>query len=500
MVFFKRLLASTSLQKNQLATRLIGACVAVFFFIRVFWLETMPIITNDSLAYLDMEKNTGIFGGLRQLIEVRALKTIGYPLFLKLVEAFDFILPHDFLTNVALMQHLIWYVIILWAIASIGVWAIPVMMVMSAPFFVWSTNTILTEPLTIALASTLLLSSIELSRLLTKKNVPYFRVKWSAMVFLMTVSFVWIILVKFFYITTGLLVLAPVVAVFLHYGSRVKEFKLALIGASVVLAVGGSIVGLQSYYNYDRYNKFTPVSAQGRVLYWGVWTSAFILRNENRLIPEMAAYYDEKGLYAHINEATAECKDDFVCESQILDVQSEQLAQMAGISLPQERTRAFLMALLGGEKNELHYTRTRFLTKDRTNKYLGPEWIMDAFSQKKGPQSLIDKYNHGEVPTVIAGFSPWPVFDGYVSSAQFSIIFCYFFVCLWLLIKRRFRGSFHLFAGVTAHVCVCIAFSWFLTDIWRYLQTWWVLVTLTMAYFISLNMKVQLKNSDDINY
>ncbi|MGE0632487.1 MAG: hypothetical protein AB7O96_08775 [Pseudobdellovibrionaceae bacterium] len=469
------------------------AAIGVFFGIRMFWIDTVPILTNDSVSYLHMAKNDELFSSLRTLLEIRTLKTVGYGLFLKLIDSLGFLLPYDFLGNVVLVQHLIWLAIILWAIALIGFWVIPVMMVMSAPFFVWSTNTILTEPLTVALVCILFLSSVQFSNLLTAKKLPKYNFQWFFLVFLIGLSFVWLILVKFFYLATGLIVLAPAVTVFLSKTRSRERIKMSLVGASIALVLGATVVGLQSYYNYDRYGKFTPVSAQGRVLFWGIWTSVFNLRTHAFKNPKIIENYTGKNLYDYITNANLECRKNFDCENKILDLESQKLVEVSGLKLDEARIRSFLMALIGGEKNELHAMRQSFLTQDRARKNQGDYWLVDASTVKTGTAATLEKFNESQMPNVIYGFSQWPVFDGFVTAAQGLISFCYFFGCLWLLGKRKFNGWFFALSGLVAQVVVCFAFAWFLTDIWRYLQTWWILACLSMAYFISANLKLEFK-------
>ena len=114
---------------------------------RLLAVNLIPVITNDSVGYLsqaqDLFSDGLVRGGYRQ---------VGYPLFLASTDIVGTVLRLEPVLMTAAIQRLLLSIGIAYSVWLFRWWAIPVVVVATAPDIVAYTNLILTEALMVPLA------------------------------------------------------------------------------------------------------------------------------------------------------------------------------------------------------------------------------------------------------------------------------------------------------------------------------------------------------------
>ena len=379
---------------RRFATILLLTAVGVFF----LGVDTLPIVTNDSLRYLDHSRALTEAGWVED-----GYRQIGYPATLAL---------DRWLASVAGVEPLLFTVVIQRALLAgalayaIWLWrwySLPVVVLVLTPEFLVLPNFVLTEGLAVPLSLLLAVLASHYYRALDQDDlsgeVPR-KAFWLAVA--VSVLAMVLLAVRFPLAVYGWLPLLCAAMAYRRYGSRSRPV-IVVLAFFLVAAVGFSFAA--SAENNDDFDVFFPTTNGGGAEYWGAWRLTFGLHPENQDRPELQEYWDEGSphpLIARIGAAYPSYSD----QARALEEATVDLLETSGTTRSRERIFSILGSLRGGRHNDLeNYTNTALRSGIRD---LDEIIYRNTFAIENGPEAFAERYNDGRLPEVLWTSSVFP--------------------------------------------------------------------------------------------
>jgi hypothetical protein len=371
------------------------AAAVIAMVVAVAWLSvnTFPVATNDSIAYLTHA--TGLRdGGLVQ----QGYRQVGYPAFAALARGFGAFIGADPLLWVAVIQRAVLAISLAYLIWLWRWWSTPVVVLIGLPTFVVSSNFLLTEsigvPLALLLAGALTHSVRLLSdsptgggQVAVARNVhgPLFRV---LVVGVAVLAFL-LITTRFTYAVLGIAPLAVVYAARQAGDADALRFSMASF-LVFGLASAAFALGL-SFENRAEYGEFSPSTQTTRTEYWSAWEIVFTLHPENAEDEDLAEFYDSGSPYGFIHQVDA--IDSVAEQRELFRTRVSELLAAAEMSRSDEQRAAFVGALRGGRLDDLANLVRRVESAGRDE--VGSVAHRNRMSWNEGPDAFENRFNRG---------------------------------------------------------------------------------------------------------
>jgi hypothetical protein len=426
-----------------------------------FWaINTFPIVTNDSLEYLDHSRQPGTYGmvfiGYRQ---------IGYPAILLVGRILAGLVGVEPLLFSVLLQRLL----LLGALAyAIWLWrwrAAPLVVLVITPTFLVYPNFVLTEGMTVPL-SILLACLVSHHFRLAESTKPDHspedhRIALALAILACTVVFI-LISIRFPLAVFGMVPVAMLGSAWFRNRQSRKSYGTVLL---VFVLAGGTFGGLLSLENEREFGIFAPGTHDMPSQYWGAWHVTFGLHPENRAEPSLAEFWDTGRPHPRIGLVQG-TNPDYKAQAAAHAADIDEMLELAGLDHNRERFFSFLGALRGGRTDDL-------------NSYMGAAISADArsvdramhrslFAIRRGGEWFADQYNDGQLPQAVITSPVFPKFPSPNFHVMLAIMLPAALVGVFVLslYKRRFWMGLAYLVPV---LVLAAALGWILLDVVRFL-------------------------------
>jgi len=408
--------------RARLAVRL---GLTVFVLARLTMVDVAPTVSNDSLGYLKRAIERTPIERPSVIIRPPGYKTSGYPIYLAGLDTVHGWLgggdaPIDRLTLIAVVHRVTLAVGLVWLAWWAGLWALPVLWVLTNRIVQAQLNILITEGLTVPAAVLYTLAVVWLWQRAARPGSARDPRAWAALL-LVAATLAGLVLSRL----NLLAMAAPLLAVAVRlrvsaqrrdaepverqdakpprrqepppgsarekvpdtfspdtfsrsrlgglaawrFGvvfNRLRLTWLAIPVAVLCLATAGYALAL-CVHNHATHGRFTPFMGKGRVLWWGTHKHVFDVHRDNTQKPELDWAW-RRGKAANPSVITHEVEAEhgqtnYDVVDPILIGYSHRLLDDAGVSLNLERGRAFVHAVAGGELTELTGMRNRLLAR-----------------------------------------------------------------------------------------------------------------------------------------
>lgn len=434
--------------------------LVVAFFLGV---NTFPIVTNDSLTYLDHSHDlTGegwVQGGYRQM---------GYPLVLSVERLVSGVVGTESLLFSVVVQRLLLFGGLIYAI-SLWRWkAFPLVVVLLTPELLVYPNFILTEGLTVPLS--LILACVTAHYFMEAEVAPSATVNSGARrvdrMFLLAglgCGFVLVMILARFPLAVFGVVPMGISAHSLVTKSSSRKHVTGVTLALIALA--GSFSVFAALENQEEFGVFFPTTNGANAEYWGAWRLTFGLHPENQAAEDLADYYDDGSPHPLIARLVEEYPD-YSEREDAFDVEIENLLRISGTSLARERLFSFLGALRGGRHNDLStYSKTSLRSTSRT---LDEAILRNTYGMENGVRAFAERYNDGRLPEAVITSPAFPILPSPGLQGVLSVAVPASLIGLSALaaLKRRYLvGAMFLLPALV----MSAAMGWLLLDNVRFL-------------------------------
>ncbi|MGH8916029.1 MAG: hypothetical protein ACRDZM_16145, partial [Acidimicrobiia bacterium] len=270
----------------------------VYLVIGLFALSTLlsvsifPVITNDSLTYIDYADSLGTHGlvhaGYRQF---------GYPLFIALGGVGSSILGVEPLLTIAILQRLLLATGLGYAIWLWRWWSAPVVVLVLSAETIAYTNLLLTEGLSLPLALLIGCATAHFFKLRAGQSLdssPRLAMTLAVVVAALALA---LSSIRFPFAVFGI---CPLLVLIGARGTTIARRASIVFG--VYLALSISLVGLVSAENFTEYGDFSPSTRGARTEYWAAWSVVFKLEPGNGSDPRLSEYWDDGTPYGFVRE------------------------------------------------------------------------------------------------------------------------------------------------------------------------------------------------------
>ncbi len=346
-------------------------------------MNTFPVITNDSLAYLGHSSDSSAFGSVNA-----GYRQLGYPVSLTLFRAVADALTIEALLFTSMAQRAI---LLAGVVLSLVMWrwasAAFLVFILSASALAFP-DYILTEGLSVPLAILLAVVFLGFAAKRTQWEGSRRWRLWAAggaVVFLA----MWRFALRFPFGIFGLL---PMGVALMSWKSTFRKPALGLLAVYVVAA--GSLTLAMSMENADEYGVFFPTVRGERSAYWATWSQVFA-DAENRDNPNLAGFFDDGDPYRFIAEVDNSGLP-YVEQIAVYRAAIEDLLAAADISPRWSQAESFLWSLRGGRLDDLANITDAIAASTRHN--VDSVIHSNGFSRREGIEAFSDRYNNGQQP------------------------------------------------------------------------------------------------------
>jgi hypothetical protein len=356
--------------------------VLVVTVVSVLSLDTFPVLTNDTLLYLDYSRSLDSFGWV-----TGGYRQFGYPLFLALARgAADVVGVEPLLATAIIQRALLLGACVLawtqWRWWSLGFIAL----VVTSETLVYS-NLLLTEGLALPLAALVVFPTIYCLRAFRdgsyeEKKMPV--LAWTIVVALIALA---LFSLRFVFVVFGAVPLGLLVA---SWGTSMRR-RVALVFAGFVLC-GATITLAMSVENQNEYGVFTPSAYGATTRYYYAWMTVFRVHPENQSNPALAEFYNEGRLRDFIMSVW---EDDTTHEEKwaLYDQRTQAMLEAAGLSVMGSRLSSMMWSLAGGRIDDIGSSLARIIPARRD----GLEEVMyfNGYFDERGAEAFESRYNEG---------------------------------------------------------------------------------------------------------
>ncbi|MGF1616821.1 MAG: hypothetical protein ACFCU2_03310, partial [Acidimicrobiia bacterium] len=373
----------------------------VVYFLAV---NTHPIITNDSLEYLDHSRDPGAFG-----VVFKGYKQIGYPIALMVERWVAGLVGVESLLFSAIVQRLILagalgYAVWLWR------WkATPLVLLVLTPGFLIYPNFILTEGLSVPLS--LLLACLVghffhlTATKASHKTDPVTRSKAPVTVAALA-TFVVFALITFRF-PLAVFGLVPVIILATAIRSGLPSRRTYLTILLLFLLAGGTFTAALAVENRNEHGVLSPSTLGKPTQFWGAWRLTFVLNSENQGNPRLDEFYDGGTPHPRIARAQSE-NPEYRDQAESLEADIMEMLDLAGLDRNRERVFAMAGALRGGRIDDLRsYTETALRSDARS---IDEAINRNTFTLNNGVDAFTERYSDGLLPQSIITSPAFPQF------------------------------------------------------------------------------------------
>lgn len=429
----------------------------VVYFLAV---NTHPIVTNDSLEYLDHSRDPGAYG-----MVFKGYKQIGYPITLIVERGIAGLVGVEPLLFSAVVQRLILagalgYALWLWR------WkATPIVLLVVSPGFLVYPNFLLTEGLSVPLSLLLaclvghffkLTSAAPSLTVVEGEGALHSKVPIAVAALATFVVFV-LFTLRFPLAVFGLL---PVIFVSRAMRSRLPSRRAYSAILSVFLLVGGVFTAALAVENKTEHGVLSPSTVGKPTQFWGAWRLTFILNPENQNLPALEAFYDGGSPHPRIARTASE-NPEYRDQAISLEEDIVEMLDLAGLDRNQERLFAMAGALRGGRIDDLRgYTESALRADARS---IDEAINRSTFALNNGVEAFAEQYNDGLLPQSIVTSPVFPQFP----VAGIQRMLKYLLPLAWLglfsltVLKREWLPGL---AFLAPGVLLSLALGWMLLD------------------------------------
>jgi len=350
--------------------------------------NTFPVITNDSVLYLehslDLAEGGWVTYGYRQF---------GYPLVLAVVRGLADPLSIEPFLAMVILQRLLLAASAILAWWFWRWWALPFLAFLLAAETIAYSNFLLTEGLALSIAALLIFPiSLFLNALKSDVSADANR-RMRLMGALIVAGVVILFSIRFTYAVFGVV---PLLMVFAGWRTPYRRLTLSMLG--ITLLVTGLFTIFLSFENQREEGVFSPSAGGQPAGYYFAWMQVFRLHPENRVDPELSEFFDAGVVHDFSREVSAL---DLSYEEQSGQYQTEIESMLRAADVPVfgSKIQSTLFALLGGRLDDIQSTvegvvaSTRFTVDGLINS--------NQFASRNGAQAFADEYNDSQLPHAV---------------------------------------------------------------------------------------------------
>ena len=366
---------------KDLVLSVLGGLLVLFVALASLRVNMFPVITNDSVLYLD--HSFDIWGG--GWVEY-GYRQVGYPLFLATARALGDVFGAEPLLTAAVLQRALLLLAALLAWRFWRWWSLPVIGFMVVGQTLAYTNLLLIEGLALPLSLLLVFPTIRLLQLLSREGSAMQRRR--AVGYGVTAVILVLILfsLRFTYAVFGAV---PLVLAVAGWRTGYRRVAISTLGATVALM--GLFVALMSIENRAEHDRLSPNVRGEPVKYYYAWQQVFTVHPESRTDPSLQGFYDEGFVHEFVREVDAmelspeERKAAF-------DDEIAEMLEAAGISSGLSMAESSLHALIGGR---LHDTSPVIRDVVASRDFDTDLVYLNEFAQRRGYEVFVEEYNEG---------------------------------------------------------------------------------------------------------
>jgi hypothetical protein len=347
-----------------------------------------PVITEDSLTYLEYADNLGDSGFV-----VAGYRQFGYPLFLAIGEQLGRLLTIEPLLFTVAVQRALLVLGLVYAIWVFRWWSIPILGFALTGAMIAYTNLMLTEGLSIPLALILGTATAHFFRLRFSPRGESPRLLPVVLLVVVGLTAFGLLTIRFPYAVFGV---CPLVVAVAARDTTVSRPAWAVFGSYALLAI--VTLGLTSFENQREFAQLSPSTNGARTEYWAAWKLVFEHHPENAIDPSLSQFYDQGDPYAFIHGVDA-MDLPYQEEASIYEEAMSDLLAGAGIGEWSSRFESFAWALRGGRIDDIEGTIEAILNSDRMK--VDQAIHMNSYSRENGAQALADRFNRGALPEAV---------------------------------------------------------------------------------------------------
>jgi hypothetical protein len=369
--------------------------------------NTHPIITNDSLEYLDHSRDPGAYG-----MVFKGYKQIGYPITLMVERWIASLVGVEPLLFSAVVQRMLLagalgYAVWLWR------WkATPIVLLVICPGFLVYPNFLLTEGLSVPLSLLLACLVGHFFSLTSTPSPPLEHGAASALpskapitIAALATFLVFVLLTLRFPLAVFGLVPVMFVAGAIRSGSPSRRALSAIL--LVFLLVGGVFTAALAVENKNEHGVLSPSTVGEPAQFWGAWRLTFILNSENQNIPALEEFYDGGSPHPRIARTASE-NPEYRDQAISLEADITEMLDLAGMDRSQERLFAMAGVLRGGRIDDLRgYTATALRADARS---IDEAINGNEFALNNGVDAFAERYSDGLLPQSIITSPVFPQF------------------------------------------------------------------------------------------
>jgi len=423
-------------------------------------INTFPIVTNDSLEYLDHSRAPGTYGMI-----FKGYRQIGYPAILLVGRFVAGLVGVEPLLFSALLQRLL----LLGALAyAIWLWrwrANPLVVLVLTPSFLVYPNFVLTEGMTVPL-SVLLACLVSHHFRLAASAKPDGsgednRIALALAILASAVVFV-MISIRFPLAVFGMVPVAILGAAWFRNERIQRSYGAALL---VFVVVSGTFSGLLAIENEREFGVFSPGTNDMPAQYWGAWHITFGLHPENKAEPSLAEFWDTGRPHPRI-ALVQSANRGYKAQAVAHDGDIDEMLELAGLDRNRERFFSFLGALRGGRTDDLiSYMGAAILADARS---VDGAMFQSLFAIRRGGEAFAERYNDGQLPQAVITSPVFPRFPSPYLRVMLSFMVPAAMVGVFVLAvyKRRLWMGLAYLAPV---LVLAAAMGWILMDNVRFL-------------------------------
>ena len=375
------------LRASVLFRRGSSAILLLIVFSTVVSVNTFPVITNDSLAYLGHSSDFSTYG----LVNV-GYRQIGYPLALALFRTVGKALTIEPLLFSSIVQKALLLLSIAIAIRLWKWMAAGLLVFLLCASTLAYPNFILTEGLSVPLAVLLALTLVSFVTHVDEWAItdPWRLWRYASCVVAVAAA---LLSIRYPFVVFGA---APLALVWASWKTGFRKPSLCLFGTYLVFA-GCLSYGL-SVENANEYDVFFPTVRGERSAYWATWSLVFTLNPENADDPDLHPFYDDGTPYTYMGEVDGSglsYRDQRAAYDQAID----DLLRAAGLSPNLSRLESFMWALRGGRLDDVRGVAERIAGSNRHN--VDQVINSNQFARSEGVEAFSDRFNEGSLPEAV---------------------------------------------------------------------------------------------------
>lgn len=421
---------------------------------RVLSVDIFPVITNDSVSYLQHSDDLGGFGAIWA-----GYRQFGYPLFLAVVDMLGSATGVEALVLTAFLQRALLVSSLLYATWLWRFWALPAVFLFTTPTLTAYTNLILTEGLAIPLAILLASLLAHVIKVCAEEELAPWPVVGGLSLMTTTVLTALVsIRLQYALLGTAFVALLYTLA---RAGGWVR--RLGLVLAIVALATGLAMVVPMSVENRNEFGVLMPSVRGERSAYWATWQTVF-REPSARLDSRVIDLYADGDPYAFIREV--ESLPDYEEQKAAFTGAIDRMVEASGRSIAAQRFAAVRGVIQGGRTDDLQGIVMSIAEADPSDIDEAIYW--NALAREIGPEAFVDRFNRGRdiEPVVVSPIAPDQVAPYFGTVLALGLPLAAIALATGIAVGRTRTLAA---SGLTTLIATVLVFSYLLMDNVRFL-------------------------------